>query len=232
VERLIGDDVLERSSVVANRAMNRERRLSGRDGYSRVLGVDVPGLLSGSARWLDLCCGSGKALFEAAELVPSAEITGVDLVDYFAGPVPESVTLEVGAVTSWEPTGKFDLITCVHGLHYVGDKLAVLGRVASWLRDDGLFVANFDAASVFASGVPAGRRLTAALRQAGFAYDGRNRRIQRRGHGVVELPFRYLGADEQAGPNYTGQPAVHSHYAPVEVKGASLTNLPYRDEKM
>jgi hypothetical protein len=41
VERLIGYELLERSSVVANCAMNRERRLSGRDGYSRVLGVDI-----------------------------------------------------------------------------------------------------------------------------------------------------------------------------------------------
>jgi SAM-dependent methyltransferase len=222
VERLIGDDVLEQSSVVANRAMNRERGLSGRDGYSRVLGVDVPGLLSGSARWLDLCCGSGKALFEAAAMLPSVEITGVDLVDFFAGPAPASVSLHVGSIATWEPVGAFDLITCVHGLHYVGDKLAVLSRVASWLRDDGLFVANFDAASVFASGVPAGRRLTGALRQAGFVYDSRNRRIQRRGHGAVELPFQYLGADDHAGPNYTGQPAVHSHYATVGGNGADF----------
>jgi len=28
----------------------------------------------------------------------------------------------------------------------------------------------------------------------------------------VDLPYRYLGADDRAGPNYTGQPAIHSIY--------------------
>jgi SAM-dependent methyltransferase len=211
--RLIDDEVLERSSVVANRAMNRERRLGGRDGYSRVLGVDIVELLSAGSRWLDLCCGSGRALFEAAEVLPGVEITGVDLVGYFAGAAPAGVTLETASIVTWEPSGIFDLITCVHGLHYVGDKLGVLERVASWLTPGGVFVANFAASSVRVSdGAPAGRRLTGALNQAGFVYDGRNRRIRRDGGGNVRLPFRYLGADEKAGPNYTGQAEVHSYY--------------------
>ncbi|MFD0205449.1 MULTISPECIES: hypothetical protein [Saccharothrix] len=29
---------------------------------------------------------------------------------------------------------------------------------------------------------------------------------------------RYLGADDRAGPNYTGQPAVHSYYADASAK--------------
>jgi len=33
------------------------------------------------------------------------------------------------------------------------------------------------------------------------------------GSRAVSLPYRYLGADDQAGANYTGQPAVHSYYA-------------------
>jgi SAM-dependent methyltransferase len=215
MRRLVDDEVLERSSVVANRAMNRERGLNGRDGYSRVLGFDIVEALGGEGtfRWLDLCCGSGKALFEAAGSVPGVEITGVDLVGYFAGTAPAGVTLETASITAWEPAGVFDLITCVHGLHYVGDKLGVLERVASWLAPGGDFVANFEAGSVRGSdGAPVGRRLTGALRQAGFAYDGRNRRIRRSGGGRVRLPFRYLGADETAGPNYTGQAAVHSYY--------------------
>jgi hypothetical protein len=36
----------------------------------------------------------------------------------------------------------FDLITCVHGLHYVCDKLGLIARAASWLVEDGRFVAN------------------------------------------------------------------------------------------
>jgi len=28
----------------------------------------------------------------------------------------------------------------------------------------------------------------------------------------ADLPYTYLGADDRAGANYTGQPAVHSNY--------------------
>jgi hypothetical protein len=35
----------------------------------------------------------------------------------------------------------YDLITCVHGLHYAGDKLAALARAASWLTPGGLISA-------------------------------------------------------------------------------------------
>lgn len=217
-KRLLGHAELEQSPVVANNAMNRTRRLSGRDGYSRVLGVDIPALVRARARpvrWLDLCCGSGRALADAAELLgEQVEITGVDLVGFFAPGAGESVSLRTASITDWEPTETYDLITCVHGLHYLGDKLGTLTRAASWLAADGLFVANFAASSVrLGNGVPAGRHLTAALREAGFAYDGRARRIRAEGQRArAELPFRYLGADERAGPNYTGQPAVHSYY--------------------
>jgi SAM-dependent methyltransferase len=195
---------------VANREMNRERRLAGRDGYSRVLGFDVLGLPPG-ARWLDLCCGSGRALLDAAAARPDLDITGVDLVGFFAASGP--VRFETASITAWEPSGRFGLVTCVHGLHYVGDKLGALLRAASWLAEDGVFVANFDAASLrLPEGAPAARRVLSALREAGFAYDSRARRIRRTGRFTGALPFRYLGADDRASPNYTGQPAVHSYY--------------------
>ncbi|MEU6427169.1 class I SAM-dependent methyltransferase [Microbispora sp. NPDC046973] len=214
--RLLDDDALERSSVVANSDMNRERRLPA---YRRELGVDVLALLRGAdrvVRWLDLCCGTANALFEAAhELGERAEIVGVDLVGYFAGPPrPPRLRLVTASVTSWAPGTAFDLITCVHGLHYVGDKLGVIARAASWLTDDGLFAASFDAGSVRrADGTPAGRRLTAALRASGLVYDARNRRVSCRGRREIDLPWPYLGADDRAGPNYTGQAAVDSYYA-------------------
>jgi SAM-dependent methyltransferase len=204
---LLSDDALEASSVVANRAMNRERRLAGRDGYSRVLGFDILSLPQG-ARWLDLCCGSGRALLDAAAARPDLDITGVDLVGYFAASGP--VRFETASITAWEPAAHYDLITCVHGLHYVGDKLGALLRAASWLSEDGVFVANFDASGVRLPG--GARRLLPALREAGFTYDSRTRRIRRDGSFAGTLPFSYLGADDRAGPNYTGQPAVRSYY--------------------
>jgi SAM-dependent methyltransferase len=227
VIRLLDDDALAGSAVVANRDMNRERGLTGSNGYGRELGVDVPDMIedrlaSGGFRWLDLCCGEGRALLECARLVddPRLHITGVDLVDFFAGPPRPEVRLETASVASWAPDGSFDLVTCVHGLHYVGDKLGVLAKAASWLTEDGLLVANLAAASIVsADGRPLGRRLTAALRAAGFDYDGRRRRISCRGRRQPGFllrslgQFRYLGADDRAGPNYTGQPAVNSYYA-------------------
>ncbi|MGH3864087.1 class I SAM-dependent methyltransferase [Actinokineospora sp.] len=208
-EGLVDDATLARSSVVANNAMNRGR---GLDSYRRELGVD-PIASVGVGGWLDLCCGSGRALIEAAGLVGDVPLVGVDLVDCFA-PSPGRVDLRVASLSEWTTDGRFDLITCVRGLHYVGDRLGLLARAASWLAEDGLLVADFDAAAVRDPfGKPWGRRLTGALRAAGFDYDGRRRRVSIRGGREVRLPFAYLGADAAAGPNYTGQEAVHAHYA-------------------
>ena len=53
----------------------------------------------------------------------------------------------------------------------------------------------------------------AELRRAGLEYDRRRRLIVVPGpEETWNLPFRYLGADDRAGPNYTGQPAVDSYY--------------------
>ncbi|MET7333779.1 methyltransferase domain-containing protein [Nonomuraea sp. NPDC005650] len=216
---LTTDDELEGSPVVANSLMNRERRLPS---YNRELGIDVVDVLRATgarpARWLDLCCGTANALNEATGLLgQDAEIVGVDLVDFFACPPrPPGLRLIAASAATWRPEAPFDLITCVHGLHYVGDKLALLAKAADWLTEDGLFVANFDTRSIrLPDGSPADRRLTAALRSQGMTYDGRTRRISCRGRKRLDLPYRYLGADDQAGPNYTGQPAVNAHYAPA-----------------
>ena len=48
------------------------------------------------------------------------------------------------SIEKFEPIEKFDLITCVHGLHYIGDKLAVIQKAAGWLKADGTLLANLD----------------------------------------------------------------------------------------
>nr|BFE34565.1 class I SAM-dependent methyltransferase [Actinomadura rugatobispora] len=213
---MLGEEALERSPVVANCTMNRERSLTGSNGYGRELGLDIAAELAAApggapARWLDLCCGTGRALHEAAALLGGAvEIVGVDLAGHFVpAAAPPGLTLVEASVTTWAPEGRFDLVTSVHGLHYVGDKLGVLARAASWLTGDGLLMASFDARSVRLAG---GRRVAAELRRQGFAYDARRKRISMRGGREVCFPYRYLGADDTAGPNYTGQPAVDSFY--------------------
>src|SRR5436190_23996900 len=111
--RLLKTSDLQRSPVVANCAMNRERWLNGGNSYSRDLNVDILSVLrerrggSKVASWTDLCCGSGRALIQAAgELCRagegSIEIIGLDLVGYFdANPHREGLTLLERPVESW-----------------------------------------------------------------------------------------------------------------------------------
>ncbi|MFI5909168.1 class I SAM-dependent methyltransferase [Dactylosporangium sp. NPDC051541] len=226
---LLDDDALAGSAVVANSAMNRERGLDGVNSYERELGFNPVEVIAALLRvtgapdtvaWLDLCCGSGRALVEAAGQLAEQGVAdrvlceGVDLVDAFvAAPDVPWLRLTAVPVLDWTPRRRYDLITSVHGLHYVGDKLGLLARAAGWLTDGGRLVADLDLAAVrLADGAPAGRRLATDLRDAGFSYDGRRRRIGRDDRGDIELPYEYLGADDRAGPNYTGQDAVHSYY--------------------
>lgn len=94
---LLDNLTLEQSSVVANNAMNRGRGLSGVNSYTRELGFDPYEILAERLRadptarvtWVDVCCGSGRALLEAEERFdrefPTADVTiiGLDLVDFF-----------------------------------------------------------------------------------------------------------------------------------------------------
>src|ERR1700733_3729022 len=124
---LLGDDELERSAVVANCRMNRERQLIGTNGYVKEMGFHPLDFLkkritSGRpVAWLDLCCGTGKALIEAAERIPSEtlniEPVGIDLVGMFDRVDPSSTGLRLvqASLTVWQPERWFDLITCVHG---------------------------------------------------------------------------------------------------------------------
>jgi SAM-dependent methyltransferase len=226
---LLTDEQLERSAVVANCRMNRERNLLGSNGYDRELGLDPLRFLKGKipadrpVAWLDLCCGTGKALIQAAEIIQrvrlDVEIVGVDLAGMFDrhDPAPTGLRLIETSLSTWRPDRPFDLITCVHGLHYIGDKLGLIVRAATWLVGNGLFVANLDLQNLKLSGErnPA-RRIASDLRRAGLEYDRRKRLLICRGRKEVSLLYRSLGADDQAGPNYTGQPAVDSHYEVVK----------------
>ena len=145
------------------------------------------------------------------------EIVGVDLAGMFHRPDANLTHLRLveASLRTWCPDRDFDLITCVHGLHYVGDKLGLVARAASWLADDGLFVANLDLKNLkLADGRAAGRKIVSDLRRAGIDYNRSKRLLVCHGRKIVRLPYRYLGADEGAGPNYTGQSAVDSYYQP------------------
>jgi trans-aconitate methyltransferase len=178
-----------------------------------------------TVRWADLCCGTGRALVDAAAALrrtPGAEgvrIEGVDLVGMFDhNPFPDVLTLREASLEEWNPSGPCRLITCVHGLHYVGDKLGAVARAARHLSPDGLLIAHLDPENFrFADGRSAARTVLARLRREGFTFDTRKRLLRRAGTSDPDFGLRYLGADDTAGPNFTGQPAVHSVYGDVAV---------------
>lgn len=227
MRHLLDSDRLERSPIVANSRMNRERVLSGRNSYARELSLDPLEFLRDRLRhrpsvaWLDLCCGTGRALIEAAGRLAAegldrrATVIGVDLVSMFDPYPPEYTHLSLceASVNTWEPGRRFDLITCVHGLHYVGDKLGLVQRAAGWLEDEGLLLAHLDFDNLrLADGQPARRLFRTALRVQGFTYRDHKHLLCCQGRRTLDLPYVYLGANDEAGPNYTGQKAVNSYY--------------------
>src|SRR5882724_11417084 len=97
--KLLSPDDLERSSTVANSLMNRERLCTGGNSYPGDLSLNpidfIKARLAVQDRvdWLDLCCGTGRALIEAAKnlsLETKISITGIDLVPMF-DPIPTDV---------------------------------------------------------------------------------------------------------------------------------------------
>ncbi|HYZ86206.1 MAG TPA: methyltransferase domain-containing protein [Bryobacteraceae bacterium] len=169
--------------------MNRTRNLAGGNSHEKDLGFDALDFLKKRletqhhAAWLDLCCGAGRALIPAS-------------------------------VERWETTERFDLVTCVHGLHYIGDKLGLLQRASGWLKDGGLLIAHLDYRNLrIKDRTNSAAQMGKDLRRAGFRYTS-GRHLLTCGSQTARhlLPYRYLGADDHAGPNYTGQPAVDSYY--------------------
>jgi SAM-dependent methyltransferase len=231
IPMLLDTPRLEKSEIVANACMNRQRNLAGANSYEKDLGFNPLVLLNKSlekqheAAWLDLCCGTGRALIQAAEAYRTAsldhrvKLTGVDLVPMFdlIRPGVDGVRLVATSVERWETEERFDLVTCVHGLHYIGDKLGLLQRASSWLRDGGLLMVHLDYRNLRINGrTSPGAQIGRDLRRAGFRYvAGRHLLTCSAQTPRQRLPYRYMGADDQAGPNYTGQAAVDSYYERV-----------------
>ena len=217
------------SGVVANNRMNRERGISGSNSYRKDLSFDVTAFLrektaaAEKVSWLDIGCGTGRALIEAArdfkDCAGNLRIIGIDLAGMFH-PCPaelKHLKLLETPVEDFEPPEKFDLITSVHNLHYIGDKLAVINKAAGWLKTDGYFAANLELRNLKLAGKQdSSKTFAGLLRKAGFVVDNRKHLITLQGNRNFDPPFRYLGADDKAGPNSTGQPVVDSYYERVD----------------
>lgn len=223
--KLIPENKLIWSPVVANSRMNRERNASGINSYEQEFKFKPEEFLKerierfGKASWLDLCCGYGKAMNQVAEyfigknLQDSIRFTGVDLVGDFIEPALTKpfIVFEAGSVMNFEAKEKYDLITSVHGLHYVGDKLKVIAKAVSCLHETGLFVANLDAANIVIKNLDTKK----LLKENGLDYNAKTKILQRTGVTVIRFDLEYSGADDTIGPNYTGQESVNSYYATV-----------------
>lgn len=227
MKNLLANSALQKSSIVANSLMNRSRKCSGGNSYEKELSFDISGFLQLRATsekqtdWLDICCGEGKALIEAAVVFGkenrdlNIKITGIDLAGIFARTPPEFKFLQLieTSFENYEPASEFDLITCVHGLHYIGDKLEFLQKAVLFLKPDGILLANLDLSNFkFENGKPASRKIVKALRENGFEYISEKHLIICQGKKEIEFNFEYLGADDQAGANYTKQAVVDSYY--------------------
>jgi SAM-dependent methyltransferase len=182
-------------------------------------------------RWLDACCGEGRALREASQLWTSMpwsrhlEIVGLDLWDDLP---PSQASADgpalrfVGAdIADWTPPDvPLDLITCVHGLHYLPNKLGFLERAYSWLAPDGgLLLAHLDTANVRQEGsetTDLWATLARRARKQGVTLRLSNHllRLQRTPDSPNTLTFdcSFVGRTVSPKPNFSGMTVIDSWY--------------------
>ena len=224
---LLPEDRLIWSPIVVNSRMNRERNSSGINSYEQEFKFKPEEYLAskikefGQASWLDLCCGHGKALIQTAEYFDKLDqqnvvtLKGIDLVDTFPT-VDKNLTcieLKSESLITWTPDQTYDLITCVHGLHYLGDKLKVIESSINALKPSGLFVANLDLGNIVLQGAKTNVYLKNSFKKYGVDYNSRTRVLKHIGGIAINFNLKYLGADDKYGPNYTGQDSVTSYYS-------------------
>jgi SAM-dependent methyltransferase len=195
----------------------------------------------GQAAWLDVCCGEGRALSAAAQALRESHsplnihLAGVDLVapgSYGArapgslptpsignkGPAkPSAVQLEFieADIDSYMPSGAFDLITCVHGLHYLADKLGFLERAYGWLTAGGILVGHLDPANVRSDTMPRSFWPTASrhARHQGAEVGLKSHRLRiERNACVLDFGAEHVGAGPSETANYTGIAVIDSWY--------------------
>ncbi len=224
---MLSVDDLRSSPIVANATMNRGRGFSGVNSYGRELRFDISQFLAervqkqGKALWLDVCCGEGRALVEAGtqfvdfDWGKQVEIVGVDLVEMFTSRKASSVSLVSADVMDFTHNRPADLITCVHGLHYLGDKLGFLEKAYAMLSPNGLFLGHLDTENLRSTN-PTSRIWPAATRHArksGVFPTHKNHLAQiERANATLDFGVHYEGATPSEKPNYTAITVIDSWY--------------------
>ena len=142
-------------------------------------------------------------------------LEGIDLVSYFSEYSAYEGILRLIQMNleNWTPNKKYDLVTIVHGLHYIGDKISLLEKVSNALNQDGKLLGNFSLENVRIQGVKDSEKMLRKIfKESGIVYNSRTKMIEITESISLSSKFKYLGADDQVGPNYTGQPVVDSVY--------------------
>ncbi|WP_212006667.1 methyltransferase domain-containing protein [Chitinophaga sp. HK235] len=224
--KLLSENELIWSPVVANNRMNRKRIASGVNSYEKELNFNPETYLNNclkqqeQVKWLDLCCGEGNALLQYGETIAGkglqdrVVLKGIDLVDQFQ-PIPSTINclqFEIRSLVSWTSNDQYDLITCVHGLHYIGDKLKVLLTALKTLGKQGVLIANLDLNNIKIEDDRNDQCLKKLFREYEMTYNTRKKILMCKGPRSIDLRLTYVGADDKSGPNYTGQEAVTSYY--------------------
>lgn len=225
--KLLKESELIWSDVVANNRMNRKRKASGVNSYEKDLKFKPETWLNaclkeqGQVKWLDLCCGEANALLQYAselagkELQERATLRGIDLTDQFQ-PIPAFISclqLEARSLVDWKADDQYDLVTCVHGFHYIGDKLKVIAEALKAIAPQGILIANVDLKSIKVEGDQQDQYLKKLFKENRVEYNARRKIITCKGPRDISIGLTYKGADDKAGPNYTGQNAVDSYYS-------------------
>ena len=220
-------DELLSSPIVANATMNRGRGLGGVNSYERDLRFSITEFLAervrerGHAVWYDACCGQGRALAEAEEQFAAHEwgrqvrMVGVDLVGMFTPEQVPNVTLIAADVAAFRLNQPADLITCGHGLHYLGDKLGFLQNAYAMLAPGGLFLGHLDAINVRSaeSGPAIWRQAARHASKRGVALDFKSHVLRvKRTEASLNFGVTYQGATVSEQPNYTGITVIDSWY--------------------
>ena len=154
--QLLNEEELEWSTVVANNSMNRERVATGINSYEKDINLNPIEFIQDRTnekyiQWTDLCCGRGKALiqvsshFRDSTIANKLMLRGIDLVEFFDEyQETKNLSLRKMNLNNWQSEKKCDLITIVHGLHYIGDKIDLIIKSILALKKDGLCVGNLD----------------------------------------------------------------------------------------
>ena len=207
--------------------MNRTRNASGINSYEQDFNFKPQQYLqaiieeNGHASWLDLCCGHGNALQQTADFFyktgqqQMVYLKGIDLIDTFPA-TPSNITclnFLAASLAGWQENMRYDLITCVHGLHYIGDKLKLLETAVTALEKSGLFIGNIDLNNLMIDGKNNNDYFKKIIKENDFLHNSRKNLLQRTGNSPIRFNLKYIGADDISGPNYTGQDSVTSYYS-------------------